>query len=169
MATQADFFTIIGEINTLFSTLDFVVTLMLSNLISDNHKAAAVITNDISSLRMKIDLSTKLAQVKISKAELNRDFQTFCKKAQEFRVQRNRFVHDLWILEESNLAKGKVRRQEIRQLSKHDFKFNPAVHTLEELQRFSNELGAFVESTIALYSRMPGAKIFKINDARAKT
>ena len=167
MATPDDFCKTVGLIAIQFSTLDFAVTVMLNNLITEHHEAAAIITNDITSLRAKLELSANLAKVKLADPKLKKDFADFCKAALKHRDWRNRLLHDLWIFEEPGLTRGEIKRQELRRLFAQGFKFNPVVHTLDELQRFSDELAKFISRTLALYDRMPGAKPCLFNHSPA--
>lgn len=154
MTKKDEVFKAIGRINIIYANLDFLITSTLNYLISDNSKAAGIVTSGITSLSAKLKLAEELCSVRNMDDSLKTELFEIFKEADKVRKRRNRFSHDILMMSDELLEDGKVKRYDVRQALKGGLGKSSEVIQIEELDEFADRLTQLVHKTIPTYNKV---------------
>lgn len=104
--TNDDVFRLVGRICIVYATWDLVTTLVVLRLV----KPTASLPKDFSrkTLGQKLRYLSRLAGDDVTDGELLKSIGKALPTALEAAEKRNRFVHDLWVLDSNKVSKGEL-------------------------------------------------------------
>ena len=110
MPTRDETYALIGEIATLFSNLDYVVTDCLMNLIDNRMPMiGGILTNEVPFAR-KIALVRHLASARYChEPQLEAEIGATMQSVDDMRKKRNDFIHGMWVMDDALLKQDVIR------------------------------------------------------------
>lgn len=155
MATNEDFFQVLGKISIFFATLDFIVTELFVRLIDRTSVTRIPRITDRTTLGNKLSKLEKLNHGQVIDVELLDRIKDALPDARRISQERNRYTHDQWEFAKNNIRKGRIRRLRIRFDRDMRYRFEPMQLTLENLYAFMREIGALQKRFGAFLSELP--------------
>ncbi|HEX4145397.1 MAG TPA: hypothetical protein VHY91_17970 [Pirellulales bacterium] len=148
MATDNDFFQVLGRISVVFSALDLIVTLIIRGLVVNN------LVKDKDTLGKKLMYLAKLQAHDVTDANVLNGIQSLLPKAQPIVESRNRFIHDQWVLDAQMVAAAAVRRIKLIDVADSACGIEWTKVTLSELNGFCDELVKLQYKFCPLYDQV---------------
>lgn len=110
MYKNEDFFQIIGHISIFFATLDFFVSVLLTDIVKETCTETPKL-ND--TLGKKLRFLKSLAEKDVNNIVCLMELKKNIDEAIEISDERNRYIHDQWIFDEKKIKQGYIRRIKI--------------------------------------------------------
>lgn len=108
--TEEEVFQIFGRISVVYSTLDFIITVLIMEIVNDNYKSPKNALNDNMTLGKKLDIIKNLEDSDVKSAVALQSVNKFIDDAILISKERNRFMHDQWLFAPNDLAEGKISK-----------------------------------------------------------
>lgn len=161
MLTEKDIYAALGELSVKFSNLEFGMTSILEMLIDSSNRAIGAISTSKKNLSQKTELIKELIPFRFpANSETATKILTLVSEVGLVRTNRNRFIHDLWKIDEAGLQANMITCYELKLnspqnnnvingLREHKFTFEELVSCSEKVGElvarsfmFAKELGA---------------------------
>jgi hypothetical protein len=110
--TEKDFLELMGRISRVFSSLDFMVTILLYKLIDGKGIDDLKIT-DKKTLGQKLRIMKKLKKDNVSYPESLNKIKELLSEAIKIANERNSYEHDQWLFDKSKIEKGMITKLKI--------------------------------------------------------
>ena len=147
MYRDDDFYILFGKISTLFSSLDFFVTSVILKLIKN--PTTKKITNN-TTLGQKLRILKSLTPSDVVDIEILNCTNSIINTAIIVSDDRNRFIHDLWVFNESNISQGIITKHRMTGLNDFELRVGEDIceYTLKDLDAEVQKI-LFIEAFFA--------------------
>jgi hypothetical protein len=134
-------FDLLGHITIFFATLDFLTTLLIYDIITDEYKKNHNPLRDNTTLKQKFVLLKNLKITDVKSEPLLIEIHNFIEEAISISEERNRFMHDQWVFDDKYLEKDTIRKIKIGGLNKWEIKTEESNHSLQDIQSLLISIG----------------------------
>ena len=113
MLTQEKIFQLFGYISVFYSTLDFMVTNFIAEIVNEEYKPSKNKMDNLT-LGQKLEIVKKLNTTNVKSVEALEIINKVIDEAIKVSKERNRFIHDQWVFNPNDMEKGRIHRVSIK-------------------------------------------------------
>lgn len=144
-----NYMVVVGWITILFSTIDYYISEIILRLINDPDPNRLPFT-DKTTLGRKLCFIEKLRPEQVTNIEALSAIQALLPEAMKISEERNRYIHDQWILKEALLKENKICRIRLRVTPDHKICGEETLLSMDDLQKCFAEIGELQKKIIAI-------------------